>query len=1052
MAIKIHVAECSSFLGLRTDTTPAKCPANYSPDCGDLIFAPNSLATRPPFNTILIPLPTEIVWRKEFTCKDGSEQILALDINGVLYAVHADGSYDAIDTVAPSSSVSSVTAYGREYMSFLNPSGGCDAPRKWDGKTISRVSQGGPGAGPSFSPVALTGDSYALTSITQPPPQTWGSAYFLQSMGPGNSSAGTVGTVYYADSTVSVGDADLIAAFNSGFSVYVYMEFSGTPVEQGPYTVLVTSIGLAQPPGQPRSFYYYTYELTTSAFTYYQGSGHPGYTANFQRTIATIQAAETIPGVAVGNNLTITGSSIAAYNGTITVAQTPDSGEMVITQTSLVGGVATYSYSLQTGVAPANGQTITITGTLNAGGILNVTDGVISGASGGPTGSFAIGGFLGPDFAPAAESGDGITAGTEFLFDPGIAAVGTSNSPIYGNAVGGFAVFAGTATLIASGKRSGVVFFITDEDFTTAPSPIVNFTVPANTSAIRVDNLPIGPPNVIARGVAFTGANGGNFFFMDIPPQVNGTVSGTATVVNDNTSTSATFNFADLSLFGGIAIDIPGNNLFQQVALNLPRGVRWYQNRLFWIGEKNTVIGLLNMGMDGGTLSGSSVPLGWTNLGVGSIIQQGSMPAYQVTGPDTGEIVQGFAQTSAFAAIAQPNLNYSLRFWMLGSGAKIGTLVATISSVTAAFSSTATYDLSTLTQSGYNTINFSEAMPNTIPSDLLIGIKFVGVVGVVTTRDYQLIYADNPNRNPIARASYVQNPEAYDAETGNIGPADDNTELRALFVLQESFYFITERRLYAVEQIGNSEPSSWDPYQVSDKCGAFHAESVTTGKGWAAWGGSDGAFWYGGGLPTKPSAIITPTWNQFTSMTNMLDDSSAERVYFGMLAADGSKKILVYDYHEVNLGGSGKWCPWNRPLNWISESTNGPVFCFGSKFYELSDEEGVEDDDLGLIGGYNTFPPFGLSPFQKDHASLFLRIAGSGPLTPFLYGKKLTMLTQALMSQELSTLIDEVAEWPMNIRSRNLFLKVGQPGAQFTLEDVSAIYQNDPNSPISGVR
>jgi hypothetical protein len=121
-----------------------------------MMFSPGGMETRNPFR-VTVSLPGEIVYRKEFLCKDGTTQILALGANGALYVVRADGTYTQIDSVQPGSRVNSVTAYGREYMSFFNDAGGCDAPRQWDGKKLARVSQGGPGAAPTFSAIAATG-------------------------------------------------------------------------------------------------------------------------------------------------------------------------------------------------------------------------------------------------------------------------------------------------------------------------------------------------------------------------------------------------------------------------------------------------------------------------------------------------------------------------------------------------------------------------------------------------------------------------------------------------------------------------------------------------------------------------------------------------------------------------------------------------------------------------------------------------------------------------------------------------------------------------------
>lgn len=1056
------VAGASEFLGLRTDTPSSKCPQNYSPDCSDIIFSPGGMETRNPFRKD-VTLPAETVYRKEFLAKNGTTQILALDVNGNLYVVHQDGTYTVLDSVAPGSKVNSITAYGREYMAFFKDGEGSDAPRQWDGKSLYRVSQGGPGAPPVFSAAALTGDIYPITTITQPPAKTYGFAYFLQCSIPapapntlGSLTPGTVITFYYADSTITGPDMDLVNAFNSGNPVYVYVNFTGTPQTLGPWTAQVTSIGDAQPPnGQPRSFYYFTIQVPTSSLTFYAGSGHPSYDVNYQRTLATVITSAPVPELEVGDAVEIAGASIAGYDGTQTITQMLDSGDVSITQTSRTAGVATYHYNLITGVPPSAGQPITITGTLNANGGLNGSNLTIASATGGNSGSFTVA-IAGADFALASENGDGVTAGTIFAFDPGIAAVGTVQNPIFGDSTGGTLTFGGSQALIAPGTRLGVVFFITDkgENNFTAPSPIVKFTIPANTNAIAFDNLPIGPANVIARGLAFTGANGGKFFFMDKVPQINGVVLGTATLINDNTTTSGTVQFTDQALFGGIPIDVPGNNLFEQVALNLPRGVDWYADRMLWIGEKNTVIGFQNMDMAGGTLLGSTAPLGWTALGSGQIQQVGFMPAYVVTGPDMGQIIQGAYQTAAGVEIIQPLLNYSLRFWMSGAGAKTGQLNAILYSIATGFSSTATFDLSTLTDSKYYTINFDQPMPDIIPSDLTFSLAYTGLPGgeTATARDFQMIYTDNPNRNPVGRFSYVRNPDAYDAETGNAGPNDDSTELRATAVLQESLYFITEKGLYSIQQIGNTEPSSWIPQSVADKCGAFDANSTTTGKGWIAWAGPEGTFWFGGGLPEKISAIIAPTWRQVVGITNVFNDSDAERVYFGTVDSLGAKKQLVYDYHEVALGGAGKWTPWKRPVDWVSSSENGTMFTIGAKFFHLDSTAGVSDDDLGPIGGYYTFAPVASGITRKLFQYLGLEISGSGLLTPFVFTKTLQDPPQVLRAQELSTLLDIVAEWPDLITGRLMYLKLGQDNVQFALQNYGIVYQPDPNEPISGVR
>lgn len=971
-----QIAEVLEFYGLRTDTPQAKCPANYSPDCSDMVFSVGGVATRNPFKSFQA-MPAEIVAREEFTCKDGSLQVVALDVAGNLYA---NGT--VIDTVASGSSMNAVAAYGRLYMSFFNNNGGSDAPRQWDGKNIYRVSQGGPGAPPRISNLSLPATSIASGSRTA-------NEVTIDTTTPHGLLRGYLATISAVDALIQ--NITSIVIDNGalpGIGVVT------VPTPHGLVPGNAVAINGVQP-------------ITVG-----------GSITAWNRASGLVTAT-----TATAHNLAVGSTPLVELNtdgfGPVVVLAVLSA--TVFTFANSGGNGTGTAGSIQMPWPFADGTLFTITAVPTSTTFqfdINFTDGTWT------TGNISFD-WNGSFFV------ESVNSATEFTYRQ-IGPDATITS-------GGLVTPTGQ---IPAGDHLVCQHFITKTGFLTAPSPSVRFTASGG-QYVQIDDLAIGPANVQARALSFTGANGSRFFMLLIPAQVNGLQVSTATVVNDNTTTSAVMDFSDVSLLSSFAIDVPGNNLFQQIALNLPRGIDWYADRLFWIGEKNTVIGFLNMGMDGGTLASSALPLGWNLIsGAPTIAQVGIMPA--LTG--SGMIRQGAATTAKGVAILQPNLKYSLRARL-----SAGTLEAAITSASMGFSST----VNLTAANGYATGNFTLPMPASIPPDMMISVVIAGA----TVRDLQMIYADNPNRNPLARPSYVQNPEAYDALTGNIGPNDDPGELRAIFVLQESLHFITTNRLYSVQQIGNSEPSSWDPFQISDRCGAFNANSVDTGKGWAAWGGSDGAFWYGGGIPQKVSATIAPTWNNINTVNKTFNDSQAERVYFAITSSLGIKSILVYDYHEIGLNGPGKWCPWARALNWVSNSSTGPVFVFGQNFYHLSTTVGEADDNLGNINAYYTFAPFGASMFRKTYNYLGLKITGAGSLTPFIYTSTLQKPPVTLNGQELSTLLDTVAEWQtMNLKGRLAFLKLGQQGmlggvnVQYALESVTSIYQSDPNTPISGVR
>src|SRR6185312_9152313 len=484
----------------------------------------------------------------------------------------------ALEGITPNSYAVGVNGPDVEYLAFNDLVTGSYIPLQYTASWIDRITQVGPGAPPTFTPQANTGTDYPISTITQPAAQSHASSYFLQSAGPGSSVAGNVVTFYYSDKNAGgLPDADLVNAMNSGFPVYIYASFIGTPTTFGPLVVQVSSVGLASPPGQPRQFYYLTFNVSTVAYTYYQGSGNPGYTAEYQRTLATMTTVDPVPGLTVGSNGTITATSVSNYNSTWLISQTLNSGAMVITQTSVAANVATYSYSLSSGVAPVTGELVTVTGTTNANGVLNVTNAAISNASGGSTGTFDVS-VTAPDTTAAAESGQATTAGTQFCFDPGFPLLGTSTSPIYGTSTGGDLVFAGTQQFISPGTRQGVVFFGTRNSAETFPSIPITFTIPSNTSTLICSQVPIGPPNVTYRQISITepgqnGVPGGDFYTIDDP--VTYTVNGIQYTSNsfripNNTDTTLSLTFRDSDLLAGRRIDVAGEDLFNQIEIGNP--------------------------------------------------------------------------------------------------------------------------------------------------------------------------------------------------------------------------------------------------------------------------------------------------------------------------------------------------------------------------------------------------------------------------------------------------------------------------------------------------
>jgi hypothetical protein len=151
-----------------------------------------------------------------------------------------------------------------------------------------------------------------------------------------------------------------------------------------------------------------------------------------------------------------------------------------------------------------------------------------------------------------------------------------------GASVGGLAAVSGN---IGPGTHACVVMFLTRQGYITKPSPTVSWTTTTG-NRIIVSNIPIGPANVLARILAFTGAGGARYFYIPINFTLPGTTTPIqTTVIADNTSTSATVDFSDNALFGATSIDVQGRNYFAQVVLGEVLGFFAYASRLFTWGE-----------------------------------------------------------------------------------------------------------------------------------------------------------------------------------------------------------------------------------------------------------------------------------------------------------------------------------------------------------------------------------------------------------------------------------------------------------------------------------
>lgn len=517
----------------------------------------------------------------------------------------------------------------------------------------------------------------------------------------------------------------------------------------------------------------------------------------------------------------------------------------------------------------------------------------------------------------------------------------------------------------APGLHLCQVLFLDRQGGITAPSPPTTFIANGG-QYVAVSNIPIGPSNIVARILAFTGAQPNvpgilpPFFYLAVPAQLEGQVVSTATQINDNTTTSVLLDFSDNSLFATSselgAISVTGNNLVEQIVLDGALGFGYWQSRLTTIGQRAVVQEFINLGFEGG---GVTKPLGWTVSGGGSLVTglTGLGLAYQFDG--SGSISQTGYLDPYGDPILDGNITYQTRWLVQGSG----TVTFTISSVITGFSSSVT--ISDPTSLAYVSPIFPTATPEAIPPDMLITVS---ATGTVTIDEGSFYDSQNPYLDNQAFTSYTNNPAAFDGVTGNGQPTEDTHKIMGFSVVRATPYTITQDPSGRVHEIlvnPTSEPSGWEWKEIQANCGSLSAfgithsqaddETASSGDDWSAWPTESGAGIFDGSQVHKVSQEIQPNWNPgdvaypwigsgtainmaAATTISALCDPVDRMLYFFVPVGSATAPNLMYpmSFRELNsayaiansppihvsLGGklvvtdnTRKWTIWPRAMN-----------------------------------------------------------------------------------------------------------------------------------------
>jgi hypothetical protein len=132
---------------------PSDVPPGMSPNLADVDFFPGGVRTRPGLVSQMSGIggTPQINGLKTYINTNLQPFLLVLDSLGNLYEEISPGvlSLLAAGVVKPSLYLASTTHFGREYMALGDGLIGQDLPRQFDGTNFDRVSQVGPGEGPS---------------------------------------------------------------------------------------------------------------------------------------------------------------------------------------------------------------------------------------------------------------------------------------------------------------------------------------------------------------------------------------------------------------------------------------------------------------------------------------------------------------------------------------------------------------------------------------------------------------------------------------------------------------------------------------------------------------------------------------------------------------------------------------------------------------------------------------------------------------------------------------------------------------------------------------
>jgi hypothetical protein len=286
------------FGGLVTDMSPADLPHGVSPDCQDVYYSNGGVTTRPGLQAFFGPLAgtPAVNYLKTYATPNGTLRTLAMDANGVLYKEVTPGTLTQIaNGLASGSYANSTTLFGREYLAISDGAAGNDLPRQYDDTNLDRVSQGGPGGGPT-----VVDENVIVGIVASPNGATQPAAVGIVASPNGAAQNGYLVTI-----TTNVAH---------GLSAGQTVTIVGVGVSSYNGTVPVLSVP------------------SSTQFTYVAGATGLANSGGGTAASATVTIQTTAPhGMSEGQSATIASVGVEAFNGTFAITSVPDTTHFTYT-------------------------------------------------------------------------------------------------------------------------------------------------------------------------------------------------------------------------------------------------------------------------------------------------------------------------------------------------------------------------------------------------------------------------------------------------------------------------------------------------------------------------------------------------------------------------------------------------------------------------------------------------------------------------------------------------------------------------------------------------